>query len=86
MPSHSNFLERGRLEEHSHLLQRLDTIRLDLMTPDIEEQSFSNENGEMIAGPLHPDVTIVQFRPKHLLKILLHLPQALFSCICAPYR
>jgi hypothetical protein len=28
------------------------------MTPGIEKQSFSNHDSEMIAGPLHADVTI----------------------------
>src|SRR5512147_3152998 len=73
MPSHSDFLKRSRLEEGSHLPQHFDAIRLDLITPDIEQQSFGDDDGEMIAGPLYLEVTSEQFRPKHLLQIVLHL-------------
>jgi hypothetical protein len=58
MPNNSDFLERSRFEEASYLFQYFDTIRLDLMAPGIEKQSFSNDDGETIAGPLHTDVTI----------------------------
>src|SRR5512135_487220 len=83
MTSHSDFLERSRLEESSHLPQHLDAIRLDLITPDIEQQSFGDHDGEMIAGPLYLDVTMEQFRPKHLLQIVLHLPEPLLGAVCA---
>src|SRR5512146_238589 len=83
MTSNSDSLKRSRLEESSHLPQHLDAIRLDLVTPDIEQQSFGDHDGEMIAGPLYLDVTIEQFCPKHLLQIVLHLPESLLGAVCA---
>src|ERR1041384_8668910 len=83
MPRHSDFLECCVLEEDSHLFQRLDTIRFEITTPGVEKQSFSNHDGEMIAGLLHPDVTIAQCCVKHTLQFILHLTQTLLRTVCA---
>jgi hypothetical protein len=36
----------------------------------------------MVAGPLHPDVTIAQCCVKHPLQLILHLPQPLLGTVC----
>jgi hypothetical protein len=53
------------------------------MASGIEEQPFSNHDGKMVAGPLHPNVTIAQCRSKHPLQLILHLLQPLLSPVCA---
>ena len=82
IPSHSDFFERGRVEDDSHPGQHVDPVRRDLRTPGIEEESFGNHEGEMIAGPLDTDITVAQGRSEHLLQLMLHLPEPLLSRVC----
>src|SRR5689334_21202052 len=77
VPGNSDFLERGCVEKNAHLLQQVDTIRFDLMTPGIEQQPFGHHHSEMIAGPLHPDITVEQGGPEQMFQVLLHLEERL---------
>jgi len=83
VPGNSDFLESSCFEKNAHLLQQVDTFRFDLMTPGIEQQPFGHHDGEMIAGPLHPDITVEQCGPEQLFQVLLHLEERLLGPVDA---
>jgi hypothetical protein len=53
------------------------------MTPGIEQQPFGHHDGEMIAGSLHPDITIEQCGPKQLFQVFLDLVERLLRRVDA---
>ena len=82
MSNHSDFLERSRLQEQSHLLQHFDATRLEIITLVSKSNRSAITTVRWSPGTLHPDATITPCRSKHLRQFILRLRQPLLRAVC----